>query len=73
LIDLKEDYSISHQFFFIEKGLRVGLCIIVIAIFIGGDRYLIYFDIFIPLAEVSFPLSNLLKKSKRNSYCFFDI
>jgi hypothetical protein len=53
LIDLKEDYSISHRFFFIEEGLRVGLCINVTSIFVGGDRYLIYFDIFIPLAEVS--------------------
>jgi hypothetical protein len=52
LIDLKEDYSISHRYFFIEKGLRVVLCIIVIAIFMGGDLYLIHFDIFIPIAEI---------------------
>jgi hypothetical protein len=49
---LKLDYSIYLFLIFNLHCLRVALGIIVIAIFIGGDFYLICFDIFIPIAEV---------------------
>jgi hypothetical protein len=51
---LKLDYSIYLFFIFNLHylGAWVELGIIVLAIFIGGDCYLICFDIFIPIAEV---------------------